>query len=136
MSLMSWLFGSPSREIHIPGGGDYDFEIVGESNYQFELDRICGGMCEDGVEHECIATLIPEPSNPHDANAVKVTIDGKTVGYLSRSNALKYHREMKRLRIRGRALKCNAIVVGGWDRGDGDQGHFGVKLDLGWPIRI
>jgi len=25
---------------------------------------------------------------------------------------------------------CDAIIVGGWDRGNGDEGNFGVKLDL------
>jgi hypothetical protein len=137
MSLMSWLFGGrPGRELQIAGDGHYDFGIVGESNYQSALDKICGGKCEDGVEHECVATLTPESSNPHDANAIKITIEGRTVGYLSRSDALKFHREMKRLSIRGQSVKCDAIVVGGWDRGDNDQGHFGVKLDMAWPVKI
>jgi len=33
------------------------------------------------------ATLVPEPSNPHDPNAVAVVIDGHHVGYIPRELA-------------------------------------------------
>lgn len=34
------------------------------------------------------AKLVPEPTNKHDKNAVKVSIDGKTVGYIKREETL------------------------------------------------
>lgn len=37
---------------------------------------------------------------------------------------------MKREGCPGADVKCSAMIVGGWDRGKGDTGYFGVKLDL------
>jgi hypothetical protein len=104
----------------------YDTEVVGESNYQRNLKRICGGKTRDGVEAFKTATLILEPENPHDENAVRIDIDGMTVGYLSRQEAIRWHR-----RRPPRSHQCSAVIRGGWERGGGDTGHFGVWLNLG-----
>lgn len=53
-----------------------------------------------------------------------------TVGYLSRKNAREYRKRLKKAGYQGITATCFAIIVGGWDRGGGDRGHFGVKLDL------
>jgi hypothetical protein len=37
---------------------------------------------------------------------------------------------------RRKAISCKAKIVGGWDRGEGDRGYFGVKLSLALPPRI
>ena len=29
--------------------------------------------------------------------------------------------------------RCKAVLVGVWGRGDGDEGHYGVRLDL--PVK-
>jgi hypothetical protein len=31
---------------------------------------------------------------------------------------------------------CSATITGGWDRGDGDTGHFGITLDLAHPDQL
>jgi hypothetical protein len=72
-------------EIH--GSGEFEFEIVGESNYQKALKAIAGPKARDGKNHECTAKLILEDDNPHDSKAVRVDIDGRTVGYLARDMA-------------------------------------------------
>ena len=114
----------------LSGPGAYGVEIVGESNYQSALERICGGRDEESARKQVKALLVLENENPHDSNAVRVDIDGETVGYLSRREAKQYRVRLKEAgypELRGR---CDAIIVGGWDRGRGDRGHFGVKLDL------
>lgn len=111
--------------IEFPGDGSFSFEIVGEAFYQAALERIAGGKTEDGVEVETPALLVPEPTNPHDHNAVAVQIFGHTVGYLSRPNAARYRAAHGLI-----PASCTALIVGGWDRGPEDQGHFGVKLDI------
>lgn len=132
MAVFSWLFSRAKGHNQVrlvPGDGD--FNIVGESNYQDALELIVGGRTEESADHSCDAMLVPEPSNPYDHNAVRVTIDGHTIGYLARQHAIEYHRA-----IGARTTTCEAVVVGGWDRGDGDRGHFGAKLDIAWPPRI
>jgi hypothetical protein len=122
--------GGPSVQGHLPGPGTYEFDIVGESKYQDALEAICGGRTEDSAEHMTEAVLHLEDSNPHDNLAVRVDIDGRTVGYLSRKDARSYRQQLKRLGHERILCRCDAMVVGGWRRSRTDQGHFGVKLDL------
>jgi hypothetical protein len=111
----------------------FAFDVVGESRYQAALSDICGGKSESGHEYQCTAYLILEDDNPHDAQAVRIDIDGSTVGYLDRENARKFRKELA-VAARGVTVNvacCPALIVGGWSRDRGaDQGHFGVKLDL------
>ncbi|HWO71025.1 MAG TPA: HIRAN domain-containing protein [Actinomycetota bacterium] len=124
----------------IPGGveitatvseGRFRVDAVGESRYQEALEAIVGGRTEEGADLETVALLVPEPTNRYDPNAVQVLIDGKVVGYLSRENAeVLQPRILATMRREQRAVACRARIVGGWDRGGGDRGHFGVRLYL------
>jgi hypothetical protein len=115
---------------HLKSSGSFSIEVVGESNYQQALKRICGGVTRDGVEKLTSATLVLEDSNPHDKNAVRVDISGSTVGYLSRENAKAYRQRLKNEGFTSKTQQCPALIRGGWDRGRNDQGKFGVRLDL------
>jgi hypothetical protein len=110
--------------------GHYGVEVVGESNYQGALEAICGGRSPDGVEKYVKANLVLEDSNPYDENAVRVDIDGSTVGYLSRHAARTYRERLKANDVTSKSAQCSAVIRGGWDRGRNDKGHFGVRLDL------
>jgi hypothetical protein len=59
-----------------------------------------------------------------------VEIDGHIVGHLSRENARQYRNKLKEAGHPRITASCRAIIVGGWDRGGSDRGHFGVRLDL------
>jgi hypothetical protein len=110
--------------------GSYGLDVVGEASYQNNIGRVAGGRTTEGVRYNCEAILVPEDANKHDPMAVRVDIRGSTVGYLSRANAREYRAELKRLGFPSGVFSCNALIVGGWDRGPNDQGHFGVKLDV------
>ena len=114
----------------IDGPGLFECEIVGEASYQRALNAICGGKCQEGHQLEKLAILILEDDNLHDAKAVRVDVDGRTVGYLSRRLARGYRARLKAQSLPVGNYTCQALIVGGWDRGGGDTGHFGVKLDL------
>jgi hypothetical protein len=114
----------------IPGPGDYELEVVGTSHYQQVLSKIVGGKTPDGHEFECDAVLVLEDSNPYDSNAVKVLINGLLCGHLSRENAKQYRHQLKRTGHPRITTSVKALIVGGWERGGGDSGHFGVRLDL------
>jgi hypothetical protein len=112
-------------KIRPPDNAPFSIPVVGESNYQEALEGFCGGRSPDGSDRECEADLIPEDDNRYDANAVRVEIGGRTVGYLARPDAEDYRRL-----YRSRAMRCPAVIRGGWDRGPTDRGAFGVYVDL------
>ena len=121
---------TPPIQAELPGPGEFRVEVVGESHYQQALEAICGGRCEEGHEYECTAVLVLENNNPYDNKAVRVDIEGYCTGYLSRENARAYRKELKKAGYPNLTASCDAMIVGGWDRGRDDQGHFGVRLDL------
>lgn len=105
--------------------GSFATEVVGESHYQQNLLKLCGEKTPEGVEKYFEADLIAENANPHDPNAIRVDIQGLTVGYLSRQRALEWRKSN-----RSRGQRCIAVVRGGWDRGPEDNGYFGVWIDV------
>ncbi len=129
---MSWwdFFKSAPPPLQLEGSGDYDFEIVGEASYQDALEAICGGRTDWSQEKPVIATLIHEDRNPYDDQAIRVDVEGRTVGYLTRAGARQYRKWLAAQGYAGRTATCSALIVGGWDRDDRGRGHFGIKLDL------
>jgi hypothetical protein len=67
---------------------------VGESFYQKALNKICGGKGKDGHNEEVIAVLICDNKNKYDSEAVRVDVDGKTVGHLSKSDAKLFRKHL------------------------------------------
>lgn len=113
------------------GDGRYAIGAVGESNYQDALEEVAGGRKPKGVNKSVTAELEPEDDNPYDASAVAVRIDGRKVGYLSRSHARSFREEAGERLLAARRILCRGRIRGGWDRGPRDRGHFGVTLDIG-----
>jgi hypothetical protein len=146
----NWLFGSPSsnepveptqlateiKPIHLARGRGYTFEVVGESHRQDALDAICGGKCEEGHNLKVTVQLCLVDGNPHDPNAVGVFLDRQLVAYIPRHLAAEMRANLLHTSPEGRPVTCDAKVVGGWDRGDGDEGHYGLKLSLAEPLRV
>ncbi len=107
------------------GSHQFNADVVGESKYQRNLLKLAGGKTPEGVEKFTTAELVFEDENPYDREAVRVDIQGLTVGYLPKESARTW-----RKRSLGARYACPAVICGGWDRGDGDTGHFGVRLSL------
>jgi uncharacterized protein YukE len=119
-----------SLETHWQGQGDFAFEIVGESFYQNELNRLAGAHSEAGAETDHIAELVPEDDNEHDSKAMAVKIQGRTVGYLSREDARSFRRRLGKKGLTGTVTTCEAKIVGGGTRKNGEKLHYGVKLNI------
>jgi hypothetical protein len=111
--------------IVLEGDGRFRLPVVGESFYERAFLELVGPRRPEGYNVVVDAALIPENDNHHDPKAVRVEISGKKVGYLSRSMARRF-----RMRFARRTVYCRAKIIGGWDRGGGDSGHYGVRLDL------
>lgn len=105
--------------------------VVGESNYQSAISRVCGSTPGTEVRFECVAGLWPDPENRYDPNAVEVQINGMVVGHLSREDAVAYRPMIDSVMARGLVLVCNASIAG---RGAGSETpNRGVFLRLPPP---
>lgn len=111
--------------------GTDEVEIVGESHHQDALLESTGGRRRyGGVAVETIARLVPEPDNPFDARAVAVEIDDRVVGHVAKGDLARIRPLVDdSLDLHGLAT-CRAVIRGGWDRGHGEVGWFGVTLQL------
>jgi hypothetical protein len=119
--------GIPAPTWRLYPGGE-DLEVVGEASYQDALWSLCGGSPGDRIRYDIVAVLIPEPENPHDANAISVRIDGGRVGYLPRQIAAMYVSGLRQLISRYSSdVALQGVIVGGGYYDDG-PGRLGVWL--------
>lgn len=147
-----WLFTRPSRSaqrerskrntgtsagqaaseppFHWPTLGEYDFEVVGESNYQRALQRLAGNHGTESADVEVVAELHPEDNNRHDPKAVAVRVGGQTVGYLSREDARSFRRRLGQKGLSSVTTTCGAQIVGGGTRRSGEKLSYGIRLDI------
>ncbi|WP_211242017.1 HIRAN domain-containing protein [Roseivivax halodurans] len=106
---------------------------MGESHYQAALIGLVVPNSRYGVDIEAVARIARDPSNPHDSNAVKVTIEGRLVGHLPRDQAERVSAQMAEDGIA--AANCRARIKGGWRTNQHDEGLYGVSLGInswGW----
>ncbi len=129
MGIFSKLFGRKEK-VFVEGDGGFDLEIVGESHYQKHLNKLCGGHTKEGSKKEVVAELHYEDKNPHDNKAIRVDVNGKTVGYLSREDARYYRKRIGKTGNEGIIISCNAKIFGGKKLGVFKKTSFGVWLDL------
>ncbi len=129
MGFLKDLFRSKEK-VHVDGRGGYDLEVVGESNYQKHLKRICGGYSKEGHRKTVTAELHYEDDNPYDKKAVRVDVANGTVGYLSREDARLYRKRVKKTGREDIIITCNAVIVGGKKTGLFSRTYFGVWIDL------
>lgn len=107
------------------GNGFYDWNIVGEASFQHNLVAIVAEGHPKGVRIPTIAQLRLEPNNQHDSSAIAVFIEGKQVGYISKSRSSWIAKQMP-----NGTAKVGALIVGGFLLEDGSTANYGVKLDI------
>src|SRR5690606_10267292 len=110
--------------IELSGPGTFAVEVVGVSQYQRVIQ--CAGEPAEIVT----ATLVLEGDNPHNDQAVAVTIEGERAGYLSRAKARAYRADLAAAGAADAVVRCKAKIVGGFETRDGARAHLGLKLDL------
>lgn len=121
----------------IPRTAGEDFfprQVAGESNYTQAIRNVIG---KQGGEKNMWVTLEREPSNKYDRNAIRVHIQGATVGYVPRE-------ETQELQGLLQAAERQNVVVMAWARvwysGDAGGDPYGsVQYDMGeafqaWPV--
>ncbi|MEP7073418.1 MAG: HIRAN domain-containing protein [Nitrosospira sp.] len=111
-----------------------EFDIVGESYYQSAIRGLAGLNDEHVRNKEYRAFLIPENDNPHDDKAIRIDIEGTTVGYLSREDARSFRRRLSAKKLTGQITACKSYVIGGQSR-EGNEWNYGICLSIknfGW----
>ena len=118
--------------IKLSANGEYEELVVGESIYKKNLLQICGEKTIKSKSIHKTAIVFHEKYNEHDANACLVTIDGKTVGHLSRARAKSVVSRLNALNIPlETTMEIPALIVGGWSNPKSKSyGDFGVRLDM------
>lgn len=106
--------------------------VLGAQHHQATLEKFCGGRHQDGIQRYCSAVLAP--INPHDRNAVIVTIQKQEVGFLEPGLATDFLRAMRKAGYVN--VISDAAIVRGWDLGADNRGIFGVRLDAHVPFRL
>lgn len=129
----------------IVGGDDtWNFDIVGEASYQ---GNIAAAVNRHGSRAEREAGRValdrgqvkvqPEPTNQYDPMALRVAIDGKTVGYVAKKDAERFAEICRYMitQVHGKQLanafawRATADGRVGWLPGASDL-MYGVKLSL------
>lgn len=124
----------PDNALELPRGQRVD--VVGESLRREAFDAYFGPRTEDGVRATVTVTLVHERTNAYDPNAVAVHLDGRMIGYIGRQGAAALAPVLDRIEAAGRVPYARASVRGGWDRGDGDEGEYGMTLDIAAPDEL
>lgn len=73
--------GTISRDYYWPQDRLYEKYVEGDRVYKYQFDSMD-------------AELVPEPENPHDPNAIRVDVNGVTVGYIARDNTQRIRETM------------------------------------------
>jgi len=114
-------------EVAIPGPGTFSVEVVGASRRQHVLAQ---AVADKGRGAIVEASLVLEDSNPHDANAVAVHLNGQLCGYLRRADAEIYRANLAAAGDARLTVRCKAKIVGGFETESGERASYGLRLDL------
>lgn len=133
---------APTRGKESPGISDFrlkgsklnSLKIAGTMQAQDALRAIAGGNSEFSANARIRVIVEEEDNNIHDSNAVKISFQGNTLGYLSRKDAKTYRADLARHGLKGKKGNASADIVGGWIDDD-SSGHFGLRLRCDWPIQ-
>lgn len=115
------------QNAHVPliGNREYRVRVVGESFYDENLRILCGPSTDHMRQFAKTAILTLEDNNPHDRNAVRVDVDGLTVGHLSRSDAIRFRAAYSGMP--DSQFSCDAVLISLSGTAVCD---YGVRLDL------
>jgi len=112
---------------HAERFGDVRVDVVGESHYQPAIRAACNWKPGTDTLFQCMAELVPEPTNPYDRHAIKVTINGACVGHLSREDAVTLGPAIRAAIKRQGSGACRAVIAG---HASGETDNLGVFLHL------
>lgn len=104
----------------------FNFEAVGESNYQIALTALMPEEAKTENKHRAYFTssLIIENNNPYDKNAIAIEILGAKVGYIPKNENKAVKKLLNSIDSNRTSFSCPACIIGGNDK------NYGVWLDV------
>lgn len=131
------------EKYYLPGKDSWhNFDVVGEAYREAQIVAAVGRRpkLDEEIEEVLEAQLVPEPDNPHDANAVSVRVNGQVVGYLDRDAALVYRPNIHRIAASGMVATTTAriwaVVRESWEDDQGARFFANVRVFLPEPHQI
>jgi hypothetical protein len=118
------------EEIFIEGDGCFGLIVDDELNYQKHLKFLSRRWSKNGGNKELIAKLHYENLNPKDNKAIRVVVNGGTVGYLSFKDARLFRERLEKVDREGLIVSCHATITGGERTWFFKKANLGVCLDL------
>ena len=117
---------NPDRIRRLKGDGDFNLKVSGTSNYQGEIKAAEKSL---GSNHsgDFLVSLVPDPENQFDANAIRVLHKGKTLGFVPKDQTDGIHLALARADLVGAECKALARVVGH------GKGTLGLRLNVAQP---
>ena len=124
MGFLRRLTGSgntPQPEWTVPDG-DYR-EVAGVVHHVVELGKVFG-RTDEALTADMPATLVRDPRNKYDPNAVEVRIRGVLAGYLPREIAAAWSVRLAEAEARGLVVRAKAHVWYRWARDESRPGAW------------
>ena len=132
MEIVTALYAE-QEPVFIEGDGHYKLKVIAEPCHQNYLKSLCGGYSIKGSNHEIVVKLHYENCSQRDKNAIRVVVNGGTVGYLSPKHARLYRNRIEKTRQEGIVVSCNARILSGKRVWFFKKPDFSIWIDL--PIK-
>ena len=125
----------PPGGIKLEEGAGDGLKVVREEDYQGAIAKAAGAAISDGVRVSLTISLVHEPQNCFDPNAISVRHGWDVLGYLSNGDAKAYRPVMDALAEHRLTGYCRADIWTGWDHGLHDKGQFSIRVFVDKPER-
>lgn len=140
---MQVIMGGQMQKYLLPGKDNWhNLEIVGEAYRETQISAALGRQMklDEEIEETLEALLVPEPDNPHDANAISVRVRGQVVGYLSREAATLYRPIIHRITASGLVATTTsriwAVTRKSWDEPSKPRFYSNIRIYMPEPHQI
>jgi hypothetical protein len=120
---------------HWEATGTFKIAVVGTSYYRDEIASIAQNPVTVSAMVTCLASLILDNRNPGDANAVRIVIDRRTVGYLPKEFAKSYRSYIADLPGHIHHVSAAAAITNGLKVGDNTY-DYTIELDIPDSLRM
>lgn len=112
-------------------------DVVGESHHSSAIRALLPTKHDDGGEEVIVpVTIVHNPANQYDKNAIEVRASTGLIGYLPKAEASEFAPVLSALQINGRVAGTTARVYGymGYDYDTDKKGFIGsARVDLAEP---